>query len=95
MAFSFIRKQIDRDNQKWEEKAQRSRENGAKGGRPQTKSRLLEKPKKPTGFSGLSEKPKKPDTVTDNVNVNVNVINTPHKSPQGWKSVVSTSCFFM
>lgn len=83
MAFSFIRKQIDRDNQKWEEKAQRSRENGAKGGRPQTKSRLLEKPKKPTGFSGLSEKPKKPDTVTDNVNVNVNVINPPHKSPQG------------
>lgn len=94
MAFSFIRKQMDRDNQKWKEKAQRSRDNGVKGGRPKTGSGLSEKPEKPsglsvlpekpekpTGFSGLSEKPKKPVTVTGNVNVNV--IDPPYKSPQG------------
>ena len=34
MAFSFIRAQMDRDNQKYEEKCITNRANGAKGGRP-------------------------------------------------------------
>lgn len=34
MAFAFIRPQLDRDKQKWEERAARSRENGKNGGRP-------------------------------------------------------------
>lgn len=34
MAFSFIRAQIDRDAEKYEERCRVNRENGAKGGRP-------------------------------------------------------------
>ena len=34
MAFYFIRSQMDRDRQTYEEKCERSRQNGMKGGRP-------------------------------------------------------------
>lgn len=34
MAFSFMRAQLDRDAEKYEEKCRVNRENGAKGGRP-------------------------------------------------------------
>ena len=34
MAFYFIRSQMDRDRQMYEEKCERSRQNGMKGGRP-------------------------------------------------------------
>lgn len=78
MAFSFIRLQMDKDTEKYKQRAERSRANGRAGGRPKEDAEepdgfygLDEKPKKPTGFSGLLEKPRKPDN--DNVNVNDNV----------------------
>lgn len=49
-----IRNQLKRDLKKYESRAERSRLNGSKGGRPKN-------PKKP---SGLKVEPKKPDTVT-------------------------------
>ncbi len=73
MAFSFIRSQLDKDNQKYAETAEKRRENGKLGGRPKSNS-FIEKPKKPNGFSENQTKAKKPDNdnVNDNENVNVN-----------------------
>lgn len=34
MAFSFIKAQLDRDREKYNNKCEKNRENGAKGGRP-------------------------------------------------------------
>lgn len=34
MAFSFIRKQLDRDKEAYQDKCRKNAENGAKGGRP-------------------------------------------------------------
>lgn len=66
MAFTFIKREMDRNKEKWEQIRQRNVENGRKGGRPK-------EPKKPSGLSG---NPKNPvtvtvnATVTDTVNVN-------------------------
>ena len=69
MAFVPIKQQLKRDLDKWEKRAERSKQNGKLGGRPP-------KPKKPSGLIENPEKPKKPVNVnvnvTDNVNVNVN-----------------------
>lgn len=46
MAFSFIRSQMDRDNEKYESKLEKRREAGKKGGRPQKAKGLDEKQKK-------------------------------------------------
>lgn len=64
-----IKQQLKRDLKKYEERAQRSRENGAKGGRPKN-------PKKPSGLNKNPDEPKKPDsdTVNDNDTVNDSVI---------------------
>ena len=59
MAFSFIRAQLDRDADKYSERCERNRENGAKGGRPPHGDGKPEKPKTSERFSA---KPKKPDT---------------------------------
>lgn len=70
MCFIPIKQSLKRDLVKYEERADRARENGAKGGRPKTQKTQ----------SVISE-PKKPDSVSvnvnDNVNVNGSVINTP------------------
>jgi len=66
MAFQFIKQQIERDTEKWEERAERSRKNGSKGGRPP-------KNKKPGKPSGLFRNPENPDEPRKPVNVNVNV----------------------
>lgn len=54
MCFSFIKKRMDKDNIKYEEKCERNKENGKKGGRP-AKEPVIEEtdnnPKKPNGFS--------------------------------------------
>ena len=54
MCFSFIKKRMDKDNIKYEEKCERNKENGKKGGRP-AKEPVIEEtdnnPKKPIGFS--------------------------------------------
>lgn len=60
--FAQFKNTLKRDLQKWEDRAQKNRENGKKGGRPK------KNPKKPTG---LNENPEKPVSVSDSVNVNV------------------------
>lgn len=54
MCFSFIKKRMDKDNIKYEEKCERNKENGKKGGRP-AKEPVIEETdnnqKKPNGFS--------------------------------------------
>jgi len=68
LVFIPIKQQLKRDLDKWEKRAEKSRENGKKGGRPKG---LKEEPKEPTGFIENLTEPKKP--VNDNVNVNVTV----------------------
>ena len=58
MAFLVIKNQLDRDNEKYESRCKRNKENGAKGGRPR-KNHGLEEGQKPNGFSENPKKPKK------------------------------------
>ena len=64
IAFESIKQQLKRDLKKWEARAENSRLNGLKGGRPK-------EPKKPSGLIDNPTEPKEP--VKDNVNVNVTV----------------------
>jgi len=66
MAFTLIKQQLKRDLKKYEARADRSRDNGALGGRPP------KNPTKPSGLIGNPDEPRKPDTVNVNDNVNVN-----------------------
>ena len=75
MAFSFIRKDLDRNQAKYEETCRKRREAGSKGGRPPKANADGEnqtKAKKPNGFSENQTKAKKPDNENVNVNENVN-----------------------
>jgi len=63
-SWKHIEQSLKRDLLKYEKRAERSRENGALGGRPKN-------PKKPSGLIINPEEPKKPDS--DNVSVTVNV----------------------
>ena len=64
MAFSFIKKQMDRDAEKYKEKCKKNSENGSRGGRPkkddpaEKANGFSEDEKKPNGFS---ENPTKPN----------------------------------
>ena len=83
MAFSFIKSQLDRDNEKYEKTSQARKNAGKMGGRPSSSdpngfSEKQEKAKKANGFSENQEKAKKPDN--DNVDDNENDLN---KSPKG------------
>jgi hypothetical protein len=66
LAFTPIKQQLKRDLIKWEASADRSRINGAKGGRPP-------KQNKPSGLINNPEEPKEPDTVNVTVNDTVTV----------------------
>jgi len=70
MCFIPIKQSLKRDLVKYEERADRARENGAKGGRPKTQKTQ----------SVISE-PKKPDSVNVNDNVNANVNGSVIKTP--------------
>jgi len=61
IAFEPIKKQLQRDLDKWEAVCERNRKNGMNGGRPKTEVNR----ENPVGLSGFTEKPKKPDTDTD------------------------------
>lgn len=61
MAFSYIKNQLDIDNQKYLAICERNRKNGLKGGRPA-------KDEKPSGFSGNPKKPKKAENENENEN---------------------------
>jgi hypothetical protein len=75
IAFGFIRSAMDRDLEKWNERAERARVNGLKGGRPKENQYGLEETQK---TQSVNSKPKKPvnvsvsvnDSVSDNVNAN-------------------------
>lgn len=66
LAFTPIKQQLKRDLKKWEQRADRSRENGLKGGRPP-------KPKEPSGLNGNPDEPKEPVIVNVTVNDTVTV----------------------
>lgn len=68
MAFSFIQAQIDRDTAKWEEKREKLRANGAKGGLAKASNAKQKLAKASNTKQGLANV-----AVNDNVNVNVNV----------------------
>lgn len=83
MAFSFIKSQLDRDNEKYEKTSQARKNAGKMGGRPSSSdpngfSEKQEKAKKANGFSEKQKEAKKPDN--DNVDDNENDLN---KSPKG------------
>lgn len=77
IAFGFIRSAMDRDLEKWNERAERARINGLKGGRPKENQQGLKETQK---TQSVISKPKKPvnvsvsvnDSVSDSVNVNSN-----------------------
>ena len=75
LAFQFIKNYLDRDYEKWEKRAEASRDNGAKGGRPVSITSNKSKPRKPAGLSSNLAKPRKPVSVNANVSVNENDIN--------------------
>ncbi len=64
--FANMKNRLKDDLVKWEDRAERSRANGSKGGRPKNP----EKPKKPSGLNDNPEEPRKPDSVNDSVSVN-------------------------
>lgn len=74
MCFSFIKKRMDKDNTKYEEKCERNRSNGKKGGRPTNQTVILETEKNPT-------EPRKADNDNeyDNDCDNEEYIHTPEK----------------
>jgi len=65
LSFLDIEKSLKRDLVKWEERAERSRTNGLKGGRPTN----LKEPEK---TQQVISEPKKPDNVNANANANDN-----------------------
>ena len=65
--WKHIEQSLKRDLKKYEARANRSRENGALGGRPSK----IKKPNKPTRLINNPSEPRKPDSVT----VNDNIIN--------------------
>lgn len=73
VAFIDIKQSLKRDLKKWEERAERSRENGKNGGRPPKDENL----EKPTETQRVILKPEKPDTVS--VNGSVIVSDTTNK----------------
>ena len=73
MAFSFIRAQMDRDCEKYNNTVEKRRQAGAQGGRPKTTEEKQNEAKKANGFSEKQNEAKKPDNENDNVNVNDNV----------------------
>lgn len=72
MAFSFIKKQLDRDSEKYEKTVEKRREAGRSGGRPKANG-SDEEAKKANGFSEKQTKAKKPDNEDEDVDVDVNV----------------------
>jgi len=67
IAFSSFRKQFQRDEAKYEEVAQRNRENGQKGGRPSEPRRTQKNPEEPGGFSQNPEEPTKTQKNPENL----------------------------
>ena len=64
MAFSFIKKEMDYNNERYQEKVMKNRENGKKGGAPKGNNNAKAKqPKQPNGYPN---NPKQPKTTQNN-----------------------------
>lgn len=89
MAFSFIRKQMDKDNRKWQETKQKRQAAGRAGGIKSSASKnganesMLDFASRDEAKSSKSKQSQANEAVNGNVNVNVNVIDPPYKSPPG------------
>jgi len=92
--FGFIRATMDRDNEKWEQRADRARTNGTKGGRPkenqegyqetQETQSVISKPKEPVSVS-VSVSGSVNASVSENVKLDNGVSNeTKSKSYKHW-----------
>ena len=57
LVFCILKAQIDRDRESYDQKSQRNRENGAKGGRPKKPTETQENP---MGFSKSEKNPQEP-----------------------------------
>jgi hypothetical protein len=66
MAFSFIRTQLDKDRQKYEDKCEKNRENAKKGGRPKKNERYR---KNRTVLRKTKWKPKKPIMIMKKIKI--------------------------
>ena len=64
LVFTPFKAQFKRDEEKYQKIVERNKNNGLKGGRPQTQEKP-EEPKKPSGLSGNPGKPKKADSDSD------------------------------
>lgn len=90
MAFSFIKGQIDRDSEKWEETRKKRAEAGRKGGKQnqanQANANFAKQIKQNQANQAVNV------NVNDNVNVNVNgnVNNIPPISPKGDKPAIKS-----
>lgn len=70
LLFEPIKQTLKRDLEKWEQKAEKNRENGAKGGRPRKPNETQENP---VGFLETQANPEKPVSDSDSVSVIVSV----------------------
>lgn len=61
LAFSFLKQQFDRDEEKYLKTVEKNKSNGSKGGRP----KKSEEPKQPSGIIGILEEPRKADKDKD------------------------------
>jgi hypothetical protein len=71
LVFEPIKQSLKRDLKRYEARAERSKANGAKGGRPKKNP---EEPKKPSGLIDNPTEPRKPDSVIVSDSDSVNVI---------------------
>lgn len=85
LSFIDIEQCLKRDLVKWEKRAERSRENGNKGGRPSKELKQEENPEKPTETHQVISEPRKPDSVSVSVSVSdikeKDIVGSPSSSP--------------
>ena len=88
MAFSFIKSQMDRDNEKYQKTVEARREAGKLGGRPKGggSSEKQAETKKANGFQEKQTEAKKHDNDNDNVNDNDKNKNYCVRFEQIWKA---------
>jgi hypothetical protein len=72
IAFTPLKNQFIRDNEKYLAISERNKANGQKGGRPRHESENPKEPRKPSGLIGNPENPSEPDNDNDNNSDNVN-----------------------
>lgn len=88
IAFEPIKQSLKRDLKKYEERANNSRENGSKGGRPKKEKHL--NPENPVGFletNSVILKPEKPVNAND-IEMDIDIDNATYKKKKTEKKVI-------